>query len=263
MLNSITLYHEPTVVSTSLMARRAIASGQATARVPMAWIADEQTGGVGRFGRRWFSPSGGVWMTVALPIDGTVRSAMGVRIGLACRGVVAEMVRRAGGVHECQLKWPNDVMLNGRKVLGVLIEVVHGAASGGRASEAWLLVGVGLNANFATDQLPESLRTNATTLRDVLGTDIDLERAAADLLAAIRSAVSDETRPVAEIVRAAQANGGLWGAGREVKLTMPDGERHEGVILGIDDGGYLRVSIGGVERALSAVDQVELLSSEP
>ncbi|HSW10197.1 MAG TPA: biotin--[acetyl-CoA-carboxylase] ligase [Bacillota bacterium] len=123
----------------------------------LAVLADEQSSGRGRLGRSWHSPGGaGVWMSVllrpAFPPEQAPRLA--ITAGLS----VARAIRRTAGL-ACDLKWPNDVLLNGRKLAGILAEV---ARAGDRSF--FVVLGVGINVSVADDQWPPSLRAAATSL---------------------------------------------------------------------------------------------------
>lgn len=226
-----------TIDSTSLEARRRLASGPL--RAPRALVATRQTGGIGRFGRRWESPSGGLWMTVMWPLQGPIGpriEGLGLRLGLACAVAIEEIVERRGVV---TLKWPNDVLVNGLKVAGLLTEVVDGAA----------VVGVGVNANFDASQLSEGLRSRATTLRTVLRRNVDLVALRDALLRGFAAALDvrgldDETL---EAVRAR-----LHGVGEPAKLRLGDGSTMSGTLLGLSDEGCVRLMCHGAERLAPA-----------
>jgi BirA family biotin operon repressor/biotin-[acetyl-CoA-carboxylase] ligase len=186
------------IVSTSLHARQLIATGQTPAR-PTLFVAERQTGGVGRFGRAFASPPGGLWFTLCWPLAEPRREAalglgsLGVRIGWACLMAVRGAMARAGADAErAGFKWPNDVRVDGRKVLGVLTELV--GQGPGRA----LLVGVGCNANCTLAALPPELRNTAGTLRDLCGSgdrpgEIDLEALRQELVEYLMAALASPT----------------------------------------------------------------------
>jgi BirA family biotin operon repressor/biotin-[acetyl-CoA-carboxylase] ligase len=220
------------VDSTSLMARREIAAGRlAHAAGPVAFLAASQTGGVGRFGRAWSSLVGGLWLTVAWPVAGDgarVIDGLGLRVGVACvefvRGLVGERERA-----RVMLKWPNDVVMDGRKVCGALCEVVRGAGM-----ERWVLVGVGLNANFGADELPRELRETAGTLRELAGVEIEIGAAARALAGQLGEAItgcglSQETLAAARRM--------VMGVGQVSSVSMPTGEKTDAVLIGLDEMG--------------------------
>ena len=125
------------IESTSDRARELVGFGEAT---PFVIVAERQSAGRGRRGRRWLSDSPrGLWFTVAIESGGATAPTAPLRAGLAA----ARGIEEAAGLSNVQVRWPNDLVIEGRKVGGVLCEKV-GAA---------LLVGVGVNLNHAPGDL--------------------------------------------------------------------------------------------------------------
>lgn len=119
-------------------------------------LAEEQTAGRGRQGRPWRSPMGGVWLAMlARPEQPPVGGALAVRVGLAAMAAVAEAVPESAP----RLKWPNDLIVAGRKAGGVLCEACW---TGARL--AWVAVGVGINVR---GPVAAELRETAIALEDV------------------------------------------------------------------------------------------------
>jgi BirA family biotin operon repressor/biotin-[acetyl-CoA-carboxylase] ligase len=157
-------YHDA-LPSTNDRARELAADGASDVVV----LADRQTGGRGRRGREWSSPSGGVWMSLVLRPD--VPPARVPLVTLAAAVAVTDAAREAGV--DAAIKWPNDCIVpregserGGDKLAGVLTEM-EGEAS--RVS--WVVVGVGVNANVE----PDELAGDATSVRAEAG---DVERRA-------------------------------------------------------------------------------------
>jgi BirA family transcriptional regulator, biotin operon repressor / biotin---[acetyl-CoA-carboxylase] ligase len=124
-------------------------------------VADEQTQGRGRLGRTWASPPGvNVYCSVLLePAVETPRlPELSIVAGEAC----AEAISRMAGV-EPAIKLPNDVLVDGRKVAGILAE----------ARDSRVILGIGVNVNVDPADLPEGLRTPATSLAAELGRPVD------------------------------------------------------------------------------------------
>jgi len=142
--------HLPTVSSTMDAARE---EAEGDAPHGMIVVADEQTRGQGRRGRRWVSPPGNLYVTIILRPDAPDAETLGIVAPLA----VCEAVESATGLR-CAIKWPNDVLVGERKVAGVLIDV-H--SSGERVDYA--LVGVGVNVHLDPAQ-HEEIRGIATSL---------------------------------------------------------------------------------------------------
>ncbi|MEM3576997.1 MAG: biotin--[acetyl-CoA-carboxylase] ligase [Candidatus Bathyarchaeia archaeon] len=131
-------------------------------------IAEEQTAGRGRHWRKWFSPRGGLYFSVILRPKMKVNEAVGIVVaaGLAVIKVLSEDY----GLR-VEAKWPNDVLLNGKKVCGILTEV---NSTGENVNYA--VVGIGINANSITaKEFPEELKLIATSLREKLKRKLALE----------------------------------------------------------------------------------------
>ncbi len=136
---------------------------------------------------------------------------------------------------QASVKWPNDVLLGGRKVAGILVE--------GRPQQSWAVVGIGLNV--AVEEFPAELRSTAGTL----GLDVsEVEPALVRLLASLGRWVDGEPAVVLEAVRARDAL-----RGRSVRWNGGEGEA-----AGIDDDGRLLVSGADGVVALEA-GEVHLL----
>jgi BirA family biotin operon repressor/biotin-[acetyl-CoA-carboxylase] ligase len=131
-------------------------------------VAETQTCGRGRLDREWVSPKGGLWFSIILRPELKPAEAFGLAFvsGLA----VAEVLRELYGL-KAETKWPNDVLVNGRKVCGILTEM---KTAGKRIN--YVIVGIGVNANFDVAKVfPEELRKIATSLENVLGRKVSLE----------------------------------------------------------------------------------------
>ena len=133
-------------------------------------VAGVQTGGRGRLGRAWSSPAGGLWMSLVLRPE--IPAIHAPRITLAAAVGVAKALREMGV--EAEIKWPNDLLVGGRKVCGILAEAGFGRSGG----LEFAVLGVGINANVD----PASVEgLGGTSLRAELGREVDLVR----LLAAV------------------------------------------------------------------------------
>jgi len=137
-------------------------------------VAREQSSGKGRFGRRWFSPLGGLWFTVILyPRQSATSSPL---LSLTASLAVSKGITKTTGL-SAAIRWPNDVYVHGGKVAGVLTEM---EIVGDTITRAF--VGIGVNANFNVEELPEEAREMATTLMRELGSKVDVEKLLTDIL---------------------------------------------------------------------------------
>lgn len=194
--------------------------------------ANEQSAGRGRQGRSWSAPAGS-----ALLCSVVVRSPpplLSLRAGVAVAETVDQAIGSAGqaiGVGPALIKWPNDVLLGGRKVAGVLVE--------GRVSEDWAVVGVGINVAVSIEELPSPLRESAGTL----GLD---PTAIEPVLARWLSSLERWREPPDEHVLAALRGRDAL-RGREIAW-----DAGSGVAAGIDGEGRLLVDTGSGRVALDA-----------
>ena len=209
-----------------------------------AVIALEQTRGRGRAGRSWQQvPGRGLALSVALHLGCDVRQA-GV-IPLAA-GLAALRAAHALGVGTARLKWPNDVLVDGRKLAGVLCEVRRVATGDA------VVIGVGMNVRHAREDFPAPLREAATSLA-LEGSDASLEDAAAEVLTRLEP-LWDEVQEGdrAAVLAAWSALAPHWGAW--LRVRTPAGEV-EGIAQRLDaDGGLVVRTASGVETTVLAGD---------
>lgn len=134
-------------------------------------IADVQSAGRGRLGRSWLSPYGSLAMSVILrpPLDYLPGVIMVSSLA------VLRTIEQTTGL-KCTIKWPNDVLIGGRKVCGILVE----SETAGKQLN-YVVLGVGVNINFDTSVFPE-ISDIATSLSRELGKDVDREEFAGVLL---------------------------------------------------------------------------------
>lgn len=150
-------------------------------------IAGAQTSGRGRMGRTWFSPPGtALYMSLLLRptfLPAARGGWLAMLSALAVRGGAQGMLDASGCPEaDLALKWPNDVLLGGRKVAGILLE----SAFAGDGLER-VVVGVGLNVNTRFEQAPEEVRLRATSLREAVGHALDLDQVLAAVLTAFEA----------------------------------------------------------------------------
>ncbi len=152
-----------TLSSTNDMARQLALQGEAEGTVV---VADEQTSGRGTKGRSWFSTASlGLYASIILRPKRPELSLLPLAMGLACRQTLNEIY----GLNVA-LKWPNDLIINNKKVGGLLLE---SSFSGG--VPVYAIFGLGLNLNHGPDDFPEELRDKAISLRQAYGHRVDRE----------------------------------------------------------------------------------------
>ena len=205
-------------------------------------LASSQTAGRGRFGRTWSSPEGGVYLSAVLrpqvaPAEVAPLSLV-VGIGVA-RGL------KALGL-DVALKWPNDVLLSGRKLAGVLLEM---AAEADRVD--WVVAGVGLNVHRQENIEEHASEGAVAYLTDALS-DIRIAQAAASVLDGIASAYAEWIAAGFEPLRAEYESRSAL-TGRAVLVSDVSGAvRARGDVMGVDDGGRLLIVGGDGVQAIVA-----------
>ncbi len=148
----------PSLSSTNDIAKREAKKG---AREGTVILAEEQTAGRGRLKRAWLSPKGSIALSIILHPTPTQLPYLIMVASLA----VARCIEKVGGL-ETQIKWPNDVLIKGKKVCGILIESdVRGSAVD------YAVIGIGINVNLKPADFPEIAAT-ATSLAQELGREI-------------------------------------------------------------------------------------------
>ena len=175
-------------------------------------LAGQQTAGQGRHGRSWHSePASGIYCSVVLK----PAPALTLALGLA----TADAIARATGL-VCDLRWPNDVMLAGKKVSGILVQNA--------------IAGIGINVNQTS--FPEELANEATSLRLHTDAPVSLTSVVLNLLPAIDAfAKLDKDTILLLFARASS-----YAAGRRVRVEQVDGTI-EGTTAGLDPAGFLIV----------------------
>ena len=124
-------------------------------------ISEKQTDARGRSGKAWESPLGGVWLSIVLNphVDHSKLPLITLATGVA----VAKTLEKIG-VENPEIKWPNDIMINGKKVCGILTEAIAKF----NTIES-VIIGVGIDANLDIEEFPEELKAGTTTLEKELG----------------------------------------------------------------------------------------------
>lgn len=205
-------------------------------------FAESQTAGRGRQGRVWVSPSRkGLWFSILLRSFSSLRSAQ--RLTVMAAVAVATALRKSTRL-PLRIKWPNDILCGGRKVVGILAEL---SAEGATVRHAML--GIGINVNLDAADLPDSLRATATSLKLEAGGSFQRAGLAVEILLELgrcRHLLSDEKFPML-LERWLELDDTL---GRQVCVTRTDGRRLRGLAADLDSEGALliRTDEGLLER---------------
>lgn len=131
-------------------------------------IVETQTAGRGRLCREWFSPSGGLWFSIIFRPK--LRPSEAIKLTFVAGLAVVKVLREMFDL-KVETKWPNDVLVNGQKICGILTEM-----NTTDETVNFVVVGIGVNANFDVEKaLPEQLKKVATSLENELGRKVQLE----------------------------------------------------------------------------------------
>jgi BirA family biotin operon repressor/biotin-[acetyl-CoA-carboxylase] ligase len=229
--------HVPALPSTSDRLKQRARAGAAPWTVVLA---DVQTAGRGRQGRRWVSPAGNLYLSVLLrPTPPDARwSVLPLAAGLA----VAEALE-AEGV-EARLKWPNDVIASGGKIAGILAE-----ASSSAEGLEFVVVGIGVNVAVRPRGLPDEVVPAVTCMAEELARAVDHVAVAARVLARLTVWYHDLAREGPRVVQAAWRARALPWWGKTVEALA--GERRlRGIARDLDESGALVLELEDGTRAL-------------
>lgn len=194
-------------------------------------VADYQNGGKGRRGRTWVMPHGKA-IAMSLIVRPDIRPEKASMMTLVTGMAVAEAIKKVTGL-DTKIKWPNDIVINGKKISGILTEM-----SAEMDGINYVVIGIGINANFT--EFPEELRETATSLQQQLGYPVD------------RGAIICMTMKIFEIYYerfmetqsmkglAEEYQQMLVNLDRQVRVLEP-GNEYSGVARGIDETGQLLV----------------------
>jgi BirA family transcriptional regulator, biotin operon repressor / biotin---[acetyl-CoA-carboxylase] ligase len=236
------LHHYYKIGSTNTAAMAAAAEGAPEGSV---FLAEEQTAGRGRGANSWQSArSTGIYCSVVLRpvLPPSEVLVLALAAGLAVRAAIEQVDSR---IH-ADLKWPNDVLIDGKKVSGILTEMNAEATR-----VRYIVVGIGINVN--QQSFPKELESEATSLRRATGS----EWSRVELAAALLKSLDREYRLLIEQPDARQsilrrfAEQSSWTRGKQVRVEE-NGSRIEGTTEGLDQRGFLQVRTAqGLQTVLS------------
>jgi BirA family biotin operon repressor/biotin-[acetyl-CoA-carboxylase] ligase len=239
------LHYFPTIDSTNVYAARLAHEGAPAGAVV---IADAQTGGKGRLGRSWVSPAG-VNLYLSLILRPPVSTAVAPQLNLLAAVAVAEAIIEVSGLTPA-IKWPNDVLVNGKKVCGILAEM---------QTEAGVLqsvvLGIGVNVNAPLSAFPPELQDKASSLFLAGGRLLDRAAFAAALLTHLEKFSVLWIEQGFSAIRPAWERHAAELIGKAIVVAAPEGTL-AGTVLGLDSDGalLLREQDSGAPRRVLAGD---------
>lgn len=206
-------------------------------------VAEAQNSGRGRLSRGWFSPWGkGIWMSVVLRPKFSPQEAP--KCTLMAAVAINKAIRQVSGI-DCGIKWPNDILYQGRKLVGILTEM-----SAEMDAINYVVLGMGINVNIGEGEFPDDIAAIATSIALASGKPIDR----LELLSAILKQLEDIYQ-----IAAAEGFKAVLDEWRTQSITLGQAvdvigfnRKFSGIAVNIDDDGALLVKMGdSIERVLA------------
>lgn len=237
-------FYYPSIGSTNDKAKEL---AQAGAEEGTLVVADCQTGGRGRAGRTWYSPAGlGLYVSIVIRPNVPPEQGFGPHMAASLAAVEAVEALRVQSV--VGIKWPNDLMADGRKLAGILSDVgFHGGIL------EWCVIGIGINVNHTRTDFPMDLRDRAISLRQLAHRKMERTELLVRLMEAWDSWYSRFLNEgVAALAPEWRRRSSILG--RLVRVETA-GEDYVGTAVALEADGALRVRLeGGAEEVLRAAD---------
>lgn len=211
----------PAIDSTMHVAARLAAQGCASRTVVGA---DEQTAGVGRFGRSWHSEAdAGLYFSIVLrlPVPGESLPVVTLALGLAVQEAIAQETGLAA-----DLRWPNDVLLHGKKCCGILTQF----------NDTAVVAGIGINVNHTS--FPDRIAAASISLRMASGREHSRENLLVAVLGSIDGCCHVLVEQGREAILRMFAQASSYVSGKRVTVEQ-DGTMLRGVTAGLDPSGFL------------------------
>lgn len=206
-------------------------------------VAESQTTGKGRRGNTWVSPRGtGIWMSLVLR-PGIAPSCASM-LTLVAALAVAKGIEEVSGL-DTKIKWPNDIVVNGKKVCGILTEM-----SAELEKIHYVVIGIGINANMT--EFPQEIRNKATSIYQQSGKQVNRSQVIAAVMKAMETYYETFLKTTDLSLLLQEYEGKLANKNREVVVLSPTGD-YNGISLGIDKTGGLLVQLkdGTVTQVVS------------
>ncbi|OIN50261.1 biotin--[acetyl-CoA-carboxylase] ligase [Pseudomonas azotoformans] len=222
--------------STNAEALRLVEAGCAA---PFLVLAEQQTAGRGRRGRKWVSPfAQNVYYSLVLRIEAGLRQLEGLSLVV---GLAVMQALRESGVHGATLKWPNDVLVGQKKIAGILLELV-----GDPADICHVVLGIGINVNM---QRADEVDQQWTSVQLETGAPVDRNLLVSRLGRQLQGYLERHREGGFIALQGEWEQNHAW-QGRPVSL-IAGVNQVDGVVLGVDRQGALRLNVDGVEKVYS------------
>ncbi len=211
--------------------------------LPLVVVAEEQTAGRGRGTNRWWTSRGGLSFSLLFdPADWSLAGEPRPERSLAVGVAIVDAIQPLAGPQRVGLHWPNDVFAAGRKLAGVLIEVLPGGRH---------VIGIGLNVNNDFDDAPDDVRARATSLAQLAGCSQNRTALLVDLLTCLKRSIRESAARPEEFGR--RFGELCQQTGNELTIEV-GGKRTTGHCAGIaPDGALLLETAAGWQKFYSGV----------
>ena len=240
-----TIHYFPEIDSTNSYARERAESGASEGEVV---VAESQSQGRGRLGRRWESPPFAN-LYVSILLRPKLSPAHVAQITLMAAVALAEVVERFVP-QKPAIKWPNDILIGGKKLAGILTEA---ACSAERVE--YVILGIGVNLNYACSAMPEEIRRRATSVLEAGGRPVQRESFLQRLIQGVERCYGELEQAGFDALAARWESYFAW-RGRRVRVELLD-QVTTGTANGIDrDGALVIVDDHGVPQRILAGDVI-------
>ncbi len=208
-------------------------------------LANEQTNGRGRLGRYFFSPKDrGIYMSVLLRPDDKACEMAPLTAWVAV--AVANAIEAVSGVRP-GVKWVNDLILNGKKVCGIMTEL---AVKEDNNKVDYIIIGIGINASGTKDEFPEELQQMASSIEAETGVAVSRAQLVAEIIRELD--LLSENWQIETLKYLEQYRKDCITIGKEVRVLSPEGERAATALSVEKDFSLLvRYDVGTIERVYS------------
>lgn len=227
-------------------------------------VAGEQTRGRGRRGHAWASPRGGLWMSLLVRVKEKKEKTepgvapLTIASGVAVAECLADIFSETGlDPARVRLGWPNDVLIEDKKIAGILCETCFS----GPAKKPSIVVGIGVNINNRASLFPPPIRDTSISLIELTGVEYSLERALEKTLASLENTLEPlllgEAERSGEILARWKERAALFG--RDVRIQSPGTPPFTAVACDIDSAGRLLVKDAAGRRRAIEFDEASLI----
>ncbi len=202
-------------------------------------LAETQSKGVGRQGRTWHSPTGGLWFSLALPLKSMPLNQV-APFSMVAALQIATALKEVNAL-ECNIKWPNDILYQGKKVAGLLLNTTT------KFRKPWLVIGVGINVN---NEIPSEISKIATSIAAIRKQSQGRSRLLESVLSAIHTAWAEFDRTgFGPYQKAVEAR--LVGVGKPVQIKVGS-KTVQGTMKAVDPQGNLLLDSAGGPKTVQA-----------